>query len=45
MLHREALPPGTLELLTTLSANPALASFALAGGYIAGAAFWPPALD
>jgi predicted nucleotidyltransferase component of viral defense system len=32
MLHREAIPPGTLDLLTALSANPALASFALAGG-------------
>jgi predicted nucleotidyltransferase component of viral defense system len=32
MLHREAIPPGTLDLLTTLSVNPALASFGLAGG-------------
>jgi predicted nucleotidyltransferase component of viral defense system len=32
MLHREALPTGTLDLLTALSSNPALASFALAGG-------------
>jgi len=32
MLHREALPPGTLGLLTALSADPALSAFALAGG-------------
>ena len=32
MLHREALPPGTLDLLTKLSAHPALAAFSLAGG-------------
>lgn len=32
MLHREALPPGTLDLLTGLSAHPALAAFSLAGG-------------
>lgn len=32
MLHREALPPGTLDLLTTLSADPVLANFALVGG-------------
>jgi hypothetical protein len=32
MLHREALPPGTLDLLKALSANPALKDFALAGG-------------
>ncbi len=32
MLHREALPPGTLDLLTKLSAHPVLSAFSLAGG-------------
>ncbi len=32
MLHRETLPPGTLDLLTVLSAHPELAAFSLAGG-------------
>jgi hypothetical protein len=32
MLHREALPPGTLDLLRALSSNAALKDFALAGG-------------
>jgi predicted nucleotidyltransferase component of viral defense system len=32
MLHREALPPSTLDLLIELSSRPLLASFSLAGG-------------
>jgi Nucleotidyl transferase AbiEii toxin, Type IV TA system len=32
MLHREAVPAGTLDLLTSLCRHPALASFALARG-------------
>ena len=32
MLHREAVPAGTLDLLTSLCRHPALAPFALAGG-------------
>ncbi len=32
MLHREALPPGTLDLLRALSSNAVLKDFALAGG-------------
>ena len=32
MLHFEALPPGTLDLLISLCAHPALEGFALAGG-------------
>ena len=32
MLHFEALPPGTLDLLISLCAHPALDGFALAGG-------------
>lgn len=32
MLHRETLPPDTLDLLTALSAHPVLADFSLAGG-------------